>query len=90
MPQQSDIWDVVRAVSLGRVGDRAPGGVRGTVPPGLIWALSIQDEMTSIELYYEPWDSACREGLFDTCQRLPRFAIHPHANSNWETALLIR
>jgi cytochrome P450 len=26
--------------------------------------------MTSIELYYEPWDPACREGLFDTYQRL--------------------
>ena len=26
--------------------------------------------MTSTELYYEPWDPACRVGLFDTYQRL--------------------
>jgi cytochrome P450 len=26
--------------------------------------------MTGTELYYEPWDPACREGLFETYQRL--------------------
>src|ERR1700758_801950 len=26
--------------------------------------------MMSTDVYYEPWDPACREGLFDTYQRL--------------------
>ncbi len=28
--------------------------------------------MTSTEVYYEPWDPACRDGLFETYQRLIR------------------
>src|ERR1700739_5122929 len=26
--------------------------------------------ITSTDVYYEPWDPACRDGLFDTYQRL--------------------
>ena len=40
--------------------------------------------MTSTELYYEPWDPACREGLFDTYQRLIREApVYRAPSGTW-------